>query len=191
MEILLKELTHRVKNSLQTIGSIVRIEARHHRSGEGRGALEQVANRINAIGRLYANLEKAGSIEAIDAALYLEDVCANLIASTQQAGETISLVTDVANEQLPTAQAIPIGLIVNELVTNAIKYAFPEGGTGTVTVTLKRISGRLCLSVADDGIGASFQRHESGLGSLLIEGFAEQLDARLERRAAKRVRPCV
>jgi chemotaxis protein methyltransferase CheR len=127
IETLLQELTHRVKNSLQTIAAIVGIEAGRHKSGQGKQALERVSARISAIGRLYSNLEKAGTIEAVDASIYLEEVCANLIESVQQeGGSAISLKTDLANELLPTERTIPIGLIVNELVMNAVKYAFPK-----------------------------------------------------------------
>ena len=184
IELLLQELGHRVKNSLQTIAAIVRIEAGHHKSGEGKGALERVSDRISAVGRLYSNLDKAGTIEAIDASIYLNQVCADLIASVQQeGGRAISLKTDIASELLPTERTIPIGLIVNELVMNAIKYAFPHETGGTVTVALKRELGALRFSVADDGIGAAFRPSDSGLGGRLVEGFAQQLGARVERES--------
>jgi chemotaxis protein methyltransferase CheR len=175
IETLLQELTHRVKNSLQTIASIVSIEAGRHKSGQGRQALERVSARIGAIGRLYSNLEKASTIEAVDASIYLEEVCANLIASVQQeGGSAISLKTDLANERLPTKQTIPIGLIVNELVMNAVKYAFPGERGGTVLVSLKREAGEIRLTVADDGTGNASRAFDSGLGGQLVETFAQQ-----------------
>jgi chemotaxis protein methyltransferase CheR len=184
IEMLLQELTHRVKNSLQTIASIVRIEAGRHKSGEGKGALERVSARISAIGRLYSNLEKAGTIEAIDASVYLEEVCANLIASVQRKeGKAIALKTDIASELLSTERTIPLGLIVNELVMNAVKYAFPDDTGGTVMIALKRESGELRLTVADDGRGAAFHPTDSGLGSRLVESFAQQLGGRVERES--------
>jgi chemotaxis protein methyltransferase CheR len=182
IETLLLELTHRVKNTLQTIAAIVRLEAGRHKSGQGKRALERVSERISAVGRLYSNLEKAGTIEAIDAAIYIQEVCANLIASVQQeGGRAISLRTDLASELLPTAQTIPVGLIVNELVMNAVKYAFPGETGGTVIVALKRESGELRLTVADDGIGAASQPSDPGLGGRLVEIFAQQLGGRVER----------
>jgi two-component sensor histidine kinase len=129
-------------------------------------------------------LEKAGTIEAIDASIYLKEVCADLIASVQQeGGRAIALETDIAAELLPTERTIPIGLIINELVMNAIKYAFPHEAGGTVTVALKRESHALRFSVTDDGIGVDFQRSDSGLGGQLVEGFAQQLGARVERES--------
>jgi PAS domain S-box-containing protein len=112
---LMQELTHRVKNSLQIIAAMVSIEARSHKSGEGKAALERVSHRINALGHLYSKLSKANTIEAVDAATYLNDLCRDLIASVHKEGGTsIVLKTDIESELLPTDCAITIGLMVNE-----------------------------------------------------------------------------
>ena len=96
---------------------------------------------------------------------------------------SIALKTDIESELLPTDRAIPIGLIVNELVTNAVKYAFPSETRGTVTVTLKRVPGELRLTVSDDGKGVDPRRADSGLGGRLVEGFAQQLGGQVERES--------
>src|SRR5476651_112998 len=164
--VLLQELTHRIKNSLQIIVSMVSLEARNQKSGEGKAALERVSHRIAALGRLYSMLGETDSVEAVDAASYLEALCRDLIESVQKEnGTSIALKTDIESEPLPVDRAIPLGLIVNELVTNAVKYAFPGETRGTVAVTLKRIPGELRLTVADDGQGADPQRADSGLGA--------------------------
>ena len=181
---LLQELTHRVKNSLQFIASMVMIEARTHTSGEGKAALERVSHRITALGQLYSKLSKADTVEAVDAAIYLDELCRDLIASVHKQGDTsIVLKTEIESELLPTDRAIPIGLIVNELVTNAIKYAFPGEAKGTVTVTLKRAQGELRLTIADDGQGLDPRRGDSGLGGRLVDGFAQQLGGQIERKS--------
>src|SRR4029077_17032549 len=136
--LLMEELTHRVKNSLQSIAAMVSIEARGHNSGEGKAALERVSHRIHALGLLYSKLSKSDTVGTVDAATYLNDLCRDLVASVQGA-TAIALKTDIENEFLPTDKAISIGLIVNELVTNALKYAFPKETNGTVMVTLKRL----------------------------------------------------
>jgi two-component sensor histidine kinase len=180
----LQELTHRVKNSLQIIAAMVRIEARGHKSGQGKAALERVSHRIDALGHLYSKLSKADTIETVDAATYLDELCRDLIASVhKEDGTSILLKTDIGSELLPTDRAITIGLIVNELVTNAVKYAFPGETRGTVLVTLKRLSGELRLTVADDGQGLDARRADSGLGGRLVEGFAQQLGGRVERES--------
>ena len=181
---LLQELTHRVKNSLQIIASMVWIESRSHKSGEGKAALERVSHRIDALGHLYAKLSKADTVEAVDAATYLDELCRDLISSVhKEDGASIVLKMDIESELLPTDRAIPIGLIVNELVTNAVKYAFPGETRGTILVTLKRLPGELRLTVADDGQGLDPRRSGSGLGGRLVEGFAHQLGGQVERES--------
>jgi PAS domain S-box-containing protein len=184
IDMLLQELTHRVKNSLQFIGAMVLIESRSHKSGEGKAALERVSHRITALGQLYSTLSKADTVEAVDAATYLDELCRDLIASVHKEGDTsVMLKTDFESELLPTDRAIPIGLIVNELVTNAVKYAFPGEAKGTVMVTLKRLPGELRLTVADDGQGLDPRRADSGLGGRLVDGFARQLGGQVERKS--------
>jgi two-component sensor histidine kinase len=180
--ILLQELTHRVKNSLQIISSMVMIEARSHKSGEGKAALERVSHRITALGQLYSKLSQANTVDAVEAASYLDELCRDLIASVHKEGDTsVVLKTEIESELLPTDRAIPVGLIVNELVMNAIKYAFPGGTKGTVTVTMKRTPAELRLTVADDGKGLDPRRGDSGLGGRLVDGFAQQLGGKIER----------
>jgi len=183
IDMLLQELTHRVKNSLQFIGAMVLIESRSHKSGEGKAALERVSHRITALGQLYSTLSKADTVEAVDAATYLDELCRDLIASVHKGDTSVMLKTDFESELLPTDRAIPIGLIVNELVTNAVKYAFPGEAKGTVMVTLKRVPGELRLTVADDGQGLDPRRADSGLGGRLVDGFARQLGGQVERKS--------
>jgi two-component sensor histidine kinase len=176
--LLMQELTHRVKNSLQSIAAMVMIEARSHKSGEGKAALQRVSHRIDALGQLYSKLSKSDTVEAVDAPTYLDELCRDLVASVQ-GGTSIVLKTDIESELLPTDKAIPMGLIVNELVTNALKYAFPNETKGTVMVTLKRVPGELRLTIADDGKGIDSRRARlPGLGGRLVEGFAQQLGGR-------------
>jgi chemotaxis protein methyltransferase CheR len=182
--VLLQELTHRIKNSLQIIVSMVSLEAHNQKSGEGKAALERVSHRIAALGRLYSMLGEANSVEAVDATSYLEALCRDLIESVQKEyGTSIALKTDIESESLPVDRAVPLGLIVNELVTNAVKYAFSGETRGTVAVTLKRIPGALRLTVSDDGKGADPQRANSGLGGRLVDTFARQLGGKVERES--------
>jgi two-component sensor histidine kinase len=97
-----------------------------HKSGEGKAALERVSHRISAPEQLYSNLSKANTVEAVEAATYLGELCRELIASVPKEGDaSIVLKTDIESELLPTDRAIATGLLVNELVTNAVKYGFP------------------------------------------------------------------
>lgn len=181
---LLQELGHRIKNSLAIIVAMVSLEARNQESDEGKAALERVSHRIAALGRLYSMLAETNSVEEVDAASYLEALCRDLIESVQKEnGTTIALKTDIESEPLPVDRAIPLGLIVNELVTNAVKYAFPRETRGTVLVTLKRIPGELRLTVADDGKGLDPRRADSGLGGRLVDTFARQLGGQVARES--------
>jgi chemotaxis protein methyltransferase CheR len=186
IDILLQEMTHRIKNSLQIIGAMVRLEAQGHKAGQGKAELESVSHRITALGRLYSKLDKADTVEAVDAATYLDELCRDLIASVQKDGEpAIALQTDLDSVMLPTDRMIPLGLLVNELVTNALKFAFPGETKGTVMVALKRGPSDLCLTVADDGKGIDPQRADSGFGGRLVESFAEQLGGQFERESGR------
>src|SRR5476651_269336 len=179
---LLQELTHRIKNSLQIIVSVVSLEARNQKSGEGKAALERMSHRISALGRLYSMLGETNSVEEVDAASYLEALCRDLIESVQKEnGISIALRTDIASESLAVDRAIPLGLVVNELVTNSAKYAFPRETRGTIVVTLKRTPGELRLTVADDGQGSDPRRADSGFGGRLVDSFARQLGGWVER----------
>jgi PAS domain S-box-containing protein len=181
---LLQELSHRIKNNLQIIVSIVNLEARNQKTREGKIAFENVSHRIAALGRLYAVLGDTDSVEEVDAATYLEALCRDLIESVQkETGTWIALNTDIESERLPADHAIPLGLIVNELVTNAVKYAFPSKASGSVAVALKRSPGELRLTVADDGKGVDPRRTDSGAGGRLVEAFARQLGGRIERES--------
>ena len=184
IETLLQELGHRIKNSLQIIVAMVSLEARNQKSGQGKAALERVSHRIAALGRLYSILGEANAVREVDAAIYLEALCRDLIESVQKEnGTSIALKTEIESESLAADRAIPLGLIVNELVTNAVKYAFPSKTTGTVVVTLKHLPGELRLTVSDDGKGIDPRRTDSGLGGRLVEGFAQQLGAQVERES--------
>jgi two-component sensor histidine kinase len=95
-------------------------------------------------------LGETNSVEEVDAASYLEELCRDLIESVQKEnGISIALKTDIEREPLPVDRAIPLGLIVNELVTNAIKYAFPSETSGTIVVTLKRTGRRWTVAISD------------------------------------------
>jgi two-component sensor histidine kinase len=163
---------------------MVMMEARSHKSSEGKAALERVSHRIMALGQLYSKLAQANTVEAVEAASYLGELCRDLIASVHKEGDTsIVLKTEIESVLLPTDRAIPVGLIANELVTNAIKYAFPGGTKGTITVTMKRTSAELRLTVADDGQGLDPRRGDSGLGGRLVDSFAQQLGGKIERKS--------
>jgi two-component sensor histidine kinase len=141
--------------------------------------------------QLYAKLSKSDTVEAVDAATYLDELCHDLVASVQrEEGRTIVLKTDIESVLLQTDQAIPMGLIVNELITNAVKYAFPAHTKGTVMVTLKSVSGELRLTVTDVVRGSILGAPIPDSVAAWSRALPNSSAARSSGRAATRVRRC-
>jgi two-component sensor histidine kinase len=178
-EALLEELNHRVMNSLGMIVSIIGLEARGRGEGEGRRALERIGDRVRAVGDLYRTLGSARFETEVSADAYLGAVVERLGASLGEE-RGVRLLADIAPLLLPTRIAAPLGLIVTELVTNSLKYAFPDDRDGTVTVTLAEAAGTATLVVADDGTGMIPPPPDRGTGRKLVSAFARQLDGRVE-----------
>jgi two-component sensor histidine kinase len=177
-QVLLKEISHRVKNSLQIVSSMLHLQAS---TADDEGLTAQLAdasNRVSAVGRAYERLTYDADVENIDLRAYLQAVCADAI----HASSNCKLHFDGADGiWLYADRAIPLALIVNELVTNAVKYAFPNGHEGHIYVRLVRQDANTALvSVRDDGIGLppDFDLSMSkGLGMRIVTALAKQLDA--------------
>lgn len=181
-ENLLAELNHRVMNTLAMITSIVRMEARRLDEPAGQRALAGIVTRLAAVTALYRALNRAADVSEVAAERYLPEVV-NSVAHSVADATQIEVRCDIAAESLPTARAAPLGLLLNEVMTNALKYAFPAGRRGTIRVVLRRLDAeRVELSVADDGIGTAATHdpaREPGIGTGLIEAFVQQIDGRL------------
>ncbi|QDC10440.1 hypothetical protein FHY55_14835 [Oceanicola sp. D3] len=176
---LLAELSHRVKNNLAVISSVLRMEARGS-SEETSDALARARGRLEAVAGLYALLESAGTIETVAAEDYLPKLVAMLQDSLGVAGR-LEIVGHAEAMRLPSRSAIQLGLIVNETVTNAIKHAFPGGASGEVRVRLHEAEGQRRLVVADTGRGmvAESEGHK-GLGRALTEAFVRDLEGEMQ-----------
>jgi two-component sensor histidine kinase len=177
-EALLEEVNHRVMNSLGMIAAIVGLEARARAEGAGRRAMERIAERVQAVADLYRALGVANSETAVRADAYLERVLSRLSAAIAD-GRNVRIESEIAPVELPTGTAVPVGLMVNELVTNSLKYAFAESG-GRVRVTLAREGDSLRLVVADDGRGMAADPDDGGIGRKLVAAFAQQIDGTVE-----------
>ena len=176
--VLLRELSHRVANNFATVASLMRRQAASVADPDAKSALAQAVNQVTVMARIHRRLHTGGEDVSVDAGRFIGDLCEDL-KDALASGSPIAISPRVANYPLPLAQAVPLGLIVNELVTNAIKYAFADGRAGTIWVSLEGRSRELLLEVRDDGIGIGQTRAGSGIGHMLIEALSQQLGGRL------------
>jgi two-component sensor histidine kinase len=182
-QVLLKEISHRVKNSLQIVSSMLHLQASSANDDSLIAQqLAEASSRVSAIGRAYERLAYDADFENIDLSAYLQAVCADAIS----AGSNCKLHFDgTSGIWLSADRAIPLALIVNELVTNAVKYAFSNRPAGHIYVHLLRQDANTALvSVRDDGVGlaADFDLTKSkGLGMQIVAALVKQLGADITR----------
>jgi two-component sensor histidine kinase len=175
---LVRELQHRVKNNLQTIISFLSLQRRQADTPASRSGFASVMDRVHAIALAHDQLSLEEGMSYVEFSDYLRSLCANI--DPHKRNVTVEVEANAAS--LPLDRAVPAGLIVNELVTNAFKYAFDEGQEGLIRVVFKMDSetGEACIAVEDNGKGMGAPR-EAGLGMTLIDAFAQQLAGRVER----------
>lgn len=153
-EILLKEIHHRVKNNLQVISSLLRLQSRHIQDQHAVELLEESQDRVHSMALVHEKLYQADTLSNIDFADYVRDLANGLLHSYNAGSNTITLNTHVDNIFLEINTAVPCGLIINELVSNAIKHAFPNARPGKIDVDFHYDDcGKFRLSVSDTGIG--------------------------------------
>lgn len=181
-EAMLREINHRVKNNLQVIVSLLRLQANRSTAKEVREAFDEACGRVSTITELHLALFDGAQVGSLDFGAYLHDLCARLEASTRSV-HTAEIRIEVAAERgaIDLDRAIPLGLIVNELVGNAVRHGFPDGRGGTVRVGFAQLDGHYRLSVRDDGTGPSAGVHAlpQGLGMQLVDGFVRRIRGRL------------
>jgi two-component sensor histidine kinase len=183
-EVLANEMTHRVKNSLQIASSMLNLQASSSDDDGIRAHLKQASARVSAIGRAYERLSHDADIEKIDLGTYLKEVCADAIGLASNCKLEFDGGTGL---RLDPDRAISLALIVNELVTNAAKYAFPDRKDGRIWVRVVQQSANTALvSVRDDGVDlpAHFGiTNSKGLGMRIVAALSEQLGASITQHA--------
>ncbi len=184
---LLEELQHRIANSLQIIASIILMKARVVQSEETRFHLEDAHKRVLSIAAVQKQLHAAAATGTIEIAPYLSKLCESL--ATSMIGDTRPIALKVVGEggTATSRQAESLGLIVTELVMNALKHAFPDEKTkGQITVAYDMVGTNWKLSISDNGIGkpaGGFAQGKSGLGTGIVKALSHQLDAQVETLA--------
>lgn len=178
-EMLLKEVNHRTKNNLQLIVGLIQLQLRQLHDQQARAALTDTSRRIMSIAAVHEKLYQSDEVNAVDAASYLSQVIAGITAT---ASHHALFELDLASVILPMDSAIPLALLVNELLTNALKYAYIASAEGRVWVTLKPESNGVVLTVEDRGQGMppGFDyRKSKSLGMKIIASLGRQLSAQV------------
>jgi len=178
-ETLLKEIHHRVKNNMQVISSLISLQAQQATELETVEMLKESQSRIRSMALIHEKLYRSGSLAEIDFGDYVDSIIDELLRMFNVAPGAITITTDVENVLFGVDTAIPCALIINELVSNSLKHAFPDGATGEVTITLHQINGTYELTVADNGEGLppNFDfRATDSLGMQLVTALVNQLD---------------
>lgn len=183
-ETLLKEIHHRVKNNLQVIVSLLRLQARNLKDEQSREMFVESQNRVYSISLVHEMLYGAGDLARIDFGAYVHTLTKGLTDGWKGTGGAVEIIVQAEGVQLGVDTAIPCGLIVTELVTNALKHAFPGTASGSIRVSaVKGDDGRLTLTVQDDGVGLAEDldlRRSGSLGLKLVDSLVRQLDATID-----------
>ncbi len=182
-ELLLKEVHHRVKNNLQTVVGLLSFEEKYIKDPNSFKIFTDSKNRIKTISLIHENLYHAADISRVDISLYLNNLVQYLLYTYNMASKKLDYKIKCENVFLGIDTAMPIGLIVNELVTNSMKYAFPDNKSGLILVDLsygKDIENFFTLTVSDNGIGIGEEinlKEIKSLGLQLVYMLSEQLNA--------------
>ena len=171
LETLLQDTNHRIGNSLATVSSLLGLQLARSGSDEVKHALEAAQSRVQAIASAHRRLRLGADLETADAAEFLEDVVADIAATSEK---PVRVDTDIEPMVLPARDATTLGIVVSELVTNALKHAFPDGRSGTILVRFSRLETVPVLSVEDDGVGVDAGQTQTGLGALIVKQLARQ-----------------
>ncbi len=183
-EVLLREVHHRVKNNLQIITSLINMQLRRLKTASTRETLEQCQHRVQAIALIHEQLYRSKSLADVPLADYIGSLARDILNAASVPANQVALDLAIAPFALPIDKAIPCGLILNELITNALKHGFPGGRQGSIRIQAEPLAnGHVQLVIADTGVGLpvgfAIKRCHS-MGLQLVNTLAEQLDAQLE-----------
>jgi len=182
-EVLLKEIHHRVKNNMQIISSLISLQSDYAGNESTIKMFEDSKNRIRSMALIHEKLYQSEDISLIDFSDYIESLAGRLLEVYGVAGMGIELHITAENIFLSIDSAIPCGLIINELVSNSVKHAFPEGRLGAVAIDMNRQDGNYVLMVTDNGVGfpenIDFRNTES-LGLQIVQTLTSQLGGKIE-----------
>ena len=178
---LFDELNHRVNNNLTLVSGVLRMKARDTDNDTVRDQLLRADSRVQSIAQVHKALYRGARKDAVDFGAYLRDLCAGVEQALVH-DDRVKVKVEVEAHSLPVDTAIPLGMVVNELVTNAVKYAYPSPDHGLILVRFVRVGDRLVLTVRDSGRGLpaiSESRPGGGLGMKLVKSLVAQVQGEL------------
>jgi two-component system, sensor histidine kinase PdtaS len=181
--VLLTELTHRVANNFAVLSAVIRQKSVCVTDPHAKTALEEAVEQMSVMARIHGQLclgAKDG--KSIDSQTFIRALCEDILACAGNFRRLTAIECVAVSHPLHVADAVPLGLIINELVINALKYAFPDGTDGRIWVSLEEIGTTLRLTVNDNGVGLQRSVQGTGLGHRLVSALAQQLAASLEIR---------
>ncbi|MEI6653991.1 MAG: sensor histidine kinase, partial [Verrucomicrobiota bacterium] len=181
----LKEIHHRVKNNLQIISSLLRLQSGQVDHSATKAVLQDMQNRVRSMALIHEHLYRSENLASVDLSNYIKSLCQQLFRTLLATPDAVQLHLNILSVSLDIDQAIPCGLLVNELVSNALEHAFPPGRHGELWVELRAVAdGQGCrLRVADNGAGLPPDfalDHLTSLGLKLARDLARQLGGQLE-----------
>ena len=184
--ILLREQAHGVANNFATVAAFIGMKSRSISDGAAKSILDEAIEQVKVMGSVHRRLRGGDRTATLDSRDFLDELCDELQASMAR-GRLLSIECKAESFPLCSDQAVPLGLIVNELVTNAIKHAFPQSRQGRIRVALVARQNRMLLSVEDDGAGfVHGKQRPAGMGQDLVRGLVRQLEGDLEVKTTKK-----
>jgi PAS domain S-box-containing protein len=176
--VLLHEVDHRVKNNMQVVSSLVLLKARRVKDVTAQRVLNNMAERISALATMHRLLYPAGDVSRFDVREFITDLSHDLIGAAEP--DQIKLALEVEPIGVSPAKATPLALIINELVTNAVRHAFPDGRKGHLAIAASHTGGELRIVIEDDGVGMNGTPiPDESFGRTLVEMLARQIRAKL------------
>ncbi|MFY7964895.1 MAG: histidine kinase dimerization/phosphoacceptor domain -containing protein [Chitinophagaceae bacterium] len=182
-EILLKEIHHRVKNNLQVISSLLNLQSKNISDEKALLALNEGRNRVKSMALIHQNLYRDDNLMGVDLKEYIEKLTEGLFASYNIQPNKITLQTNIEKLEMDVDTVIPLGLILNELISNALKYAFEGKENGLLEIDLVQQNNKLLLRVKDNGVGIPKDKNllkSASMGYKLIQSFLQKLNATME-----------
>ncbi|MCF7793972.1 MAG: PAS domain S-box protein [Candidatus Cloacimonetes bacterium] len=183
-EVLLKEVHHRVKNNMQIISSMLKLQVRHTRNAEAIDIIKESHNRVRSMSMIHEKLYHTADFEAVNFGQYLITLTEYIFSTYKIDKSNIKYSAEVKDVEMNINQAIPCGLIMNELITNCIKHAFPDGAKGKIKLSLKKTANhKTSITIIDNGIGLPEEvekENPNTLGLQLVNALIAQINAEMK-----------